>query len=154
MATGLDVIVVDDEPTVCETITEMVQRFHTWGDVVSFTDPNEAIAYCKGRGLAAAIFVLDVFAGEKNAFDILDAVADNFPSVYEDTIMVTGAASDDVVDMCIAAGVNHLLEKPLKTYELQLAVRSVVAKYLNFATKLMRDEAFAKHVAGIGEATG
>ena len=149
MSDGLDVIIVDDEPTVCTVTSEMVRRFHTWGEVMAFTDPDEAIAYCRGRGLGVAVFVLDVFVGEKSGFDFLDAIADAFPSAHQDTIMMTGAASDDVVDMCIASDVHHLLEKPIKTYELQLAVRAIVAKYLNFAKKLLRDDAFADHVSKI-----
>ena len=121
---------------------------------MAFTDPDEAAAYCRSRGMGVAIFVLDVFVGEKSGFDFLDAIADVFPSAHHDTIMMTGAASDDVVDMCVASDVNHLLEKPIKHYELQLAVRAIVAKYVNFAKKLMRDDAFAEHVARIDGSRG
>ena len=61
--------------------------------------------------------------------------------------MISGKASDDVVNMCLASNVNYLLEKPLKPYALQLAVRAITAKYLEFAKKLMGDSGFAENVA-------
>ncbi len=45
MPEGLDVIIVDDDPDVCEVITEIVKRFYTWGDVVSFSNVDKAIEY-------------------------------------------------------------------------------------------------------------
>jgi hypothetical protein len=61
--------------------------------------------------------------------------------------MISGNASDDVVNMCLASNVNYLLEKPIKPYALQLSVRSITAKYLDFAKKLLQDSAFAESVA-------
>ena len=61
-----------------------------------------------------------------------------------DTVMISGMASEDVVDMCIASGVNHLLEKPIRNYALQLAIRSIVMKYVKFAKKLLTDTEFAE----------
>jgi hypothetical protein len=49
--------------------------------------------------------------------------------------------------MCLASNVNYLLEKPVKPYALQLAVRAITAKYLDFAKKLIRDPDFAESVA-------
>ncbi|MCF8069527.1 MAG: hypothetical protein K9L30_13165 [Desulfobacterales bacterium] len=37
MADGLDVIVLDDERTVCDIISHIIKRFYTWGDVVVFS---------------------------------------------------------------------------------------------------------------------
>jgi hypothetical protein len=49
--------------------------------------------------------------------------------------------------MCLASNVSHLLEKPIKPYALQLAVRAITAKYLDFAKKLLQDCTFAENVA-------
>jgi hypothetical protein len=49
--------------------------------------------------------------------------------------------------MCVAADVPHLLEKPVKPYELQLAIRAIVAKYMKFARKVLHDPEFAALVA-------
>ncbi len=149
MSEGLDVIVVDDDPGVCQVITEIIERFYAWGEVIPFTDPDQAISYCQNRETGVAIFVLDVFLGEKTAFIFLDSIADKFPMAGVDSIIITGNASDDVVNMCVASDITCLLEKPIRSYALQLAVRAIVAKYIKFAKKLLKDPVLAESVAGI-----
>jgi len=147
MSDGLDVIVLDDDPGICEVISECIESFYTWGKVYTFSDPDLAISYCLSREIGLAIFVLDVFLGGSSGFYFLDAIEKKYPTAPEDTIIISGNASNDVVNMCLASNVNYLLEKPVKPYALQLAVRSITAKYLEFAKKLMQDTAFAENVA-------
>ena len=147
MSDGLDVIVLDDDPGICEIVTELIESFYTWGKVYPFSNPNEAIAFCLERDIGVAIFVVDVFLGGLSGFYFLDAVEDRFPTAHEDAIIISGNASDDVVNMCLASNVNYLLEKPVKPYALQLAVRAITAKYLNFAKRLMQDSGFAENVS-------
>jgi hypothetical protein len=49
--------------------------------------------------------------------------------------------------MCLASRVNYLLEKPIKPYALQLAVKAITGKYLNFAKKLLQDSTYAADIA-------
>jgi DNA-binding NtrC family response regulator len=147
MADGLDVIIVDDEASVCETVSKIVSRFYTWGDVLTFTDVDKAVSHCLGSDKTIAIFVVDVFLVERSGFHFLDTVQQRFPTAHYDSVMITGNASDDVVDMCVASDVNHLLEKPIKPYALQLAVRAILQKYLKFAKKILQDPVFAESVA-------
>jgi CheY-like chemotaxis protein len=146
MSDGLDVIVLDDDPGICEIVSELVESFYTWGKVYSFSDPTEAISFCLERDIGVAIFVIDVFLGGLSGFYFLDAIEGKYPTAHEDTIIISGNASDDVVNMCLASNVNYLLEKPVKPYALQLAVRAITAKYLDFAKKLMQDSGFAENV--------
>ena len=74
MTEGLDVIIVDDEPDVCHTLAALVSRFYTWGDVLEFTDADEAIEYCLNREVGIAIFVVDVYLSGKSGFFFLDAI--------------------------------------------------------------------------------
>jgi response regulator of citrate/malate metabolism len=90
------------------------------------------------------IFILDVFVEDSNGFAFLDAIAEKYPNAHLDTVMISGMASEDVVDMCIATGVSHLLEKPVRNYALQLAIRSIVMKYVKFAKKLLSDTELAE----------
>ncbi len=147
MSDGLDVIVIDDDPGICEIIAELIESFYTWGKVHCFSKPDEAIAFCLNRDIGVAIFVVDVFLEGLSGFYFLDAIEQKFPTAHEDTIIISGNASDDVVNMCLASNVNYLLEKPLKPYALQLAVRAITAKYLDFAKKLLQDQGFAENVA-------
>ena len=146
MSDGLDVIVVDDDPNVCELVSATIKRFYTWGKVFAFTDTEEAMTYCLGRDIGVAIFVVDVFLGGASGFFFLDAIEKKFPTAHSDAIIITGNASDDIVNMCVASDVNHLLEKPIRPYALQLAVRAIAEKYLKFAKRLFDDPAFAKSI--------
>lgn len=147
MPDGLDVIVVDDDLAVCDLISSIIKQFYTWGDVISFSNCDSAIEYCMGREIGVAIFVVDVFLGDISGFSFLDTIEEKFPSAHPDAIVITGNASDDIVDMCVASNVNHLLEKPIKPYALQMAVRSIAEKYLKFAKKLFQDQDFANSIA-------
>ena len=147
MSDGLNVIIVDDDPTVCEVVFETIKRFYTWGEVLAFTDTMEAIAYCKGQNSSVAIFILDVFLGNSTGFIFLDNISNKFPMAFEDTIIISGNANDDVVNMCVASNITYLLEKPVKAYALQLAVRAIVSKYISFAKRLLEDTEFAEDVA-------
>jgi CheY-like chemotaxis protein len=114
--------------------------------VFSFTDSEEATTYCLERDIGVAIFVVDVFLGGASGFYFLDAIEKKFPTAHSDAIIITGNASDDIVNMCVASDVNHLLEKPIRPYALQLAVRAIAEKYLKFAKKLFKDPSYAKSV--------
>jgi CheY-like chemotaxis protein len=150
MPDSLDVIIVDDDPAVCRVISEIMHGFYTWGDVYSFTDNEEAIAYCRNMEAGIAIFVLDVFMGSETGFGFLDAIADKFPMAYEDTIIITGNASNDIVNMCIASDITYLIEKPIiRPYALQLAVRAIITKYIRFAKRLLEDPSLAESIAGL-----
>ncbi len=154
MSDGLDVIIIDDDPAASEAIADIVNRFYTWGDVYVFTDDEEARIYCLNRDTSIAIFIVDVFLKDKSGFLFLDSIAGKYEAVYEDTIIITGHSNNDVVDMCVAAGINHLLEKPIRIHALQLAVRSIAAKYLRLADRLMNSTVFHRDYFKIADAVG
>ena len=147
MSDGLDVIIIDDDKGICDIIQELVESFYDWGDVISFSNPYKAINYCLERDVGVAIFIIDVFLGGLSGFYFLDSIEKKFPTAHEDSIIISGNASDDVVNMCLASRVNYLLEKPIKPYALQLAVKAITEKYLDFAKKLLQDSTYAASVA-------
>jgi CheY-like chemotaxis protein len=147
MSNGLDVIVIDDDKGICDIIKELVESFYSWGDVISFSKADKAIDYCLQRDVGVAIFIIDVFLGGLSGFYFLDAIEKKFPTAHADSIIISGNASDDVVNMCLASRVNYLLEKPIKPYALQLAVRAITGKYLDFAKKLLQDSTYADSIA-------
>ncbi len=147
MSDGLDVIVIDDDEGISRVLKELVESFYTWGEVLCFSNADKAIEHCLKRESGVAIFIVDVFLKGMSGFFVLDSIESKFPSVHEDAIMISGKASEDVVDMCLASNVTYLLEKPVKPYALQLAVRAITSKYLAFAKRLLRDPALAKSIA-------
>ena len=146
MNEGLDIIIIDDDAAVCEVIHEIIKRFYVWGNIHAFTDVDEAIEFCLSRESGLAIFIVDIYLAGISGFSFLDTISEKYPSAHEDSVVITGNASDDVVNACVASDVNHLLEKPIRPYALQLAVRSIINKYLKFAKKLLQDPAFARHI--------
>ena len=149
MSDNLDVIVLDDDPQMCSFLTEILKQFYTWGDIHSFTNVREALSFCRHKKTGVAIFILDVYLGKETAFDFLDQVSKKFAWAAEDTVIITGNASNDIVNMCIASNVTYLLEKPIKGYTLKFAVRAIVGKYIRFAKRLLHDPDYAKSVADI-----
>ena len=146
MSKGLNVIIVDDDPDICEMISEIIEKFYTWGEVLAFTNVDEATLYCQEQEAGVAIFVLDVFLEDGTAFTFLDSISDKFPMAHEDSIIITGKASDDVVNICVASDITYLLEKPIRSYALQLAVKAILGKYMKFAKKLLEDPEFAENI--------
>jgi response regulator of citrate/malate metabolism len=118
MSQELDVIIIDDDPSICRVISDIIKSFYKWGDVISFTDVDDAVDYCMGLDMGVAVFVLDIYLGEKSGFDFLDQIEERFPSAREDTIIITGNASNEVVNRCISSDVTYLLEKPIRSHAL------------------------------------
>jgi len=147
MSNNLDMIVLDDDPQNCAVTTELLEDFYVWGKIHPFTDYRKALSFCKRRKSGIAIFVLDVYLGKETAFDFLDAIADRYAWAAEDTIIITGKANDDIVNVCLSSHITCLLEKPIKAYALKFAVRAIVDKYLIFARRILDNAHFAKSVA-------
>ena len=147
MSEGLDVMVLDDDPGISQVLKELIESFYTWGSVAAFSNAEKAMDWCMRREVGLSIFIVDVFLKGMSGFFFLDSIEQKFPSAHEDAIIISGKASEDVVDMCLASNVTYLLEKPVKPYALQLAVRAITAKYLNFAKKLLRDPSLAKSIS-------
>ena len=147
MSGELDVIVVDDDPSMCEVLSSMLRSFYEWGEIIAFDHVDEALSYCLSREVGVGIFIVDVYLEDQSGFAFIEKIKDKFPVANEDCIIITGDASNEVVDRCISSDVTYLLEKPIRQYALQLAVRAIVMKYMKFAKRLMQDSALAANVA-------
>lgn len=134
----LDVIVLDDDPQMCSLIAEILEGFYAWGSIHAFTDFNEALTFCKKKKLGVAIFILDVYLDKRTAFDFLDQISEQCAWAAEDTVIISGNASDDIVNRCVASNIAHLLEKPIKVHALKLTIRAIVDKYLRFAKRFSK----------------
>ena len=119
------------------------------GNIFTLTIDESRYANHDNRDKGVAIFVLDVFMGDHTGFTFLDSIDEKFPMAHEDAIIITGKASNDVVNMCIAADITSLLEKPIKSYALQLAVSTIVSKYIKFAKKLLQDPSLIEDIESL-----
>lgn len=141
---GLDVVIIDDNPRVCEIVAHTINRFYTWGNVFVFSDEEEAIFYCMNREPNLAIFIVNAFLNRKSGFNLLDILSQKYPSIYEDAIITTTEANDEIVDTCIASNISYLLEIPIQPHLVQFAVRAIVSKYVKFAERLINDPDFTQ----------
>ncbi|KMY66508.1 histidine kinase [Desulfocarbo indianensis] len=146
MSRGLDLIILDDDVELSGLLKQMVEIFYHWGEIHVFNDALSAKRFCFDRGSSVAVFIIDVFLGDFTAFDFIESIKVHYPMVAEDSIIVTGQASEEVVNACLASDVNYLLEKPIKYYVLQFAIRAIANKYLRFARQLRHDPDFALQV--------
>lgn len=146
---SLDVIILDDNRVVAEMLQDMVRRFYTWGQVQAFTSLSQARSFCLEREARVAIFILDVYLENGTELGFIESIALEYPLAPEDTIIVAGMANDKIVEKCLDLGITHLLEKPVSLYGLELAVRSVVAKYTKFLKTLSEDPEFEAMVKNI-----
>ncbi|MCJ7538042.1 MAG: response regulator, partial [Desulfobacterales bacterium] len=71
MSDGLDLIIIDDDSSVCKMISNIVNSFYTWGDVICFVDVDEALSYCRDCDIGVGIFIIDVFLGGQSGFDFI-----------------------------------------------------------------------------------
>jgi DNA-binding NtrC family response regulator len=147
MSDGLDVMVLDDDPGISHVLKELIESFYSWGKVVAFSNADKAMDWCLKQDVGLGIFVVDVFLKGMSGFFFLDSIEHKYPSAHRDAIIISGKASEDVVNMCLASNVTYLLEKPIKPYALQLAVRAITSKYLDFAKKLLHDPSLAKSIS-------
>ncbi len=149
-AWSLDVVILDDNQVVAEMLQEMVKRFYTWGQVHAFTSLNRARSFCLEREARVAIFILDVYLENGTGLGFIESLAQEYPLAAEDTVIVAGMATEEIVERCLDLGITHLLEKPVNPFGLELAVRSVVAKYTNFLDILSKDPDLEEMVKNIG----
>ncbi len=147
---SLDVIILDDNQIVAEMLQGMVRKYYSWGQVKAFTNLSQARSYCLERETRVAIFIIDVYLENGTGFGFLESLAQEYPLAAEDTIIVAGLANDEVVERCLDLGITHLLEKPVSPYGLELAVRSVVAKYTKFLKILAEDPGLEEMVKNLG----
>ncbi len=86
MADGLDVIIVDDDPSVCETLSEIITGFYAWGEVLGFTDVDDADA-TNFDGDSVTVTTLEYDREEGTDSDTLDSeygVEEQWMTVYPD----------------------------------------------------------------------
>ena len=86
MVESLDVIIIDDDPAVCDVIAMMIKLFYTWGQVYAFTRTEEAISFCRKQKSSVAIFVLDVFLDDETGFE--DVWEENKYSEWIDKLII------------------------------------------------------------------
>ncbi len=113
------VIVVDDEPDICELIRDFLElREYV---VYTFTDPHEALK--KVKDLAPDLIITDINMPGINGIELMNQVDKIIPNIP--VIVVSGFITKEACLDAFTCGVAGILEKPFDDEQL-LAMASVL----------------------------
>ena len=122
MNANCDVLVVDDEPVVCDAIRRVL------GDeglaVVAVPDAERALTHPALE--ECRLVVCDVMLPGRSGLEALRAMRARRPELP--IVMITGYATPDHADRALAAGATAFLPKPFDYLELSTLVRRALAK--------------------------
>lgn len=125
-STGDCVMVVDDEPEVAETTTQMLQNRGI--ETVTETSPGAVVHAIDDQ---ISCIVSDYMMPDMDGLELLEAVRDAHPELP--FILFTGWGSEKIASDAIAAGVDHYLQKSHRDQYDRLAnkVEKAIENYQN-----------------------
>ncbi|MBT4769481.1 MAG: response regulator [Rhodospirillaceae bacterium] len=115
----VSIVVIDDEPVVCDTITEMLQK--AGHDVRSASDGNVGIKLCQEQ--PPHIVITDIIMPEKEGIETIRELTKDYPDIR--IIAISGGGRIDNTDLLRIAGhfgAHKILEKPFSRADLLEAV--------------------------------
>jgi len=118
---ALDVLVVDDEQSICMLLHDVLARFgHR---VETLQDARLAIDLCSKRKFD--LVFLDIRMPGMNGLDALKALKELCPDATY--VMITGFAQNDVVEECMNSGASACLGKPFSISQVIKLLENVKA---------------------------
>jgi DNA-binding NtrC family response regulator len=121
MSAELDVLVVDDEPVVCDAIRLVLG--HEGLSVASVPDAEAALDHPALGG--CRLVICDLMLPGRSGLEMLRAIRKRRPALP--VLMITGFATPATADLVLAAGATAFLPKPFDESELLTLVRHVLA---------------------------
>jgi CheY-like chemotaxis protein len=118
---GYQILVVDDEPTVCKAIQMMLTYYGH--EVQTAADGAEALAMFARQPFD--LIITDYMMPEMKGDQLVAHIRRSRPD--QRIILATAFAEDFLVKNEPSAGVNHVLTKPFSLEELRAAVAKVMA---------------------------
>jgi two-component system response regulator HydG len=144
------ILVVDDEASMCEFLSIMLQKERY--DVVTASSTTEALQKAKETPFHAAI--TDVRMPGKDGLDLLKLLKDVDPALP--VIILTAYASQDTAIQAVNRGAFYYLTKQSKNEEIKLVVKKAVEhRYLKQENAFLKQELKLRHnekkIIGTGE---
>ncbi len=115
---GQRILVVDDEPSVCEVLKEFLESYG-YDVAVAFSGEEAIEAYQDER---PAVVLLDIRMPGKDGLETLRDIKTLDPSAV--IVMVTAVHKEDVVKKAMAAGAADYITKPIQPKSLELTIRT------------------------------
>jgi DNA-binding NtrC family response regulator len=117
------VMVLDDEPIVCERLSSMLEKMGL--EVETFTDPGKALK--RIVEIPFQVLITDLKMKELDGIEMLEITQRVSPQTK--VIMITGFATVEKAKQALQMGVFDFIAKPFKLSQL----RDLVAKALNLS---------------------
>ncbi len=118
------VLVVDDEKTIRDTTTELLEGFGV--RALALPDGEDAVAYCKKHPGEVAVVTLDMSMRRMGGMETMLALRELDPAIT--VIFASGSLSPAQVDQLYKHGAQTVLGKPIPIQQLLEAVRKGLAK--------------------------
>ena len=118
----VSIVVIDDEPVVCDTITEMLQK--AGHDVRSASDGNVGIKLCQEQ--PPHIVITDIIMPEKEGIETIVDIRRTYPGIK--IIAMSGGAdvgSMPVLQLAEMVGADKVLKKPFLPSEIVEAIEAL-----------------------------
>jgi DNA-binding NtrC family response regulator len=122
MPTNIDVMVLDDEPTVCERLKDFFEK--NGMKVETFTESSKAVERLAGQRFH--VVVTDLKMKGPTGIDVLVAVKNqNLPT---EVIVITGYRTMDATRAAECVGAYAFLDKPFRLEQLRDLVKKAAKK--------------------------
>lgn len=116
-------------------------------NIHSFTDPRKIVPFLKERKGDIDLLVLDIEMPHMTGFEILDAIAAEFPGQRPFSILIiTGAQDRQICHDALVAGANDFVNKPFDQLEVILRVRNLLSVQCALKAQTRLAEHFEKEV--------
>ena len=112
-----DVVVVDDQPTVCREVTAFLKDIHT---VHAFTSGKEALEYMSGNPVD--LVLLDYEMPGMTGYEVLMAIRLNKSITHVPIIFLTGDTHDRMKQEMMGRGADDYLCKPVSSLDLRQCI--------------------------------
>jgi signal transduction histidine kinase len=129
------ILIVDDEPSVCNSIKELLRDFDY--EIHTTNGGGEAIESLIKFNFD--LILLDLLMPEVDGFQVMDYIAHNSPDTL--VIIMTGHATVDSAIEALKKGAYHYIRKPFEMGELINSINNALDKRKLEASKKMAEEA-------------
>ena len=118
----LDIVLVDDQPTVCREVTAFLKELYT---VHAFTAGKEALEYLSENH--TDLILLDYEMPGMTGYEVLMSIRLNKSTAKVPVIFLTGETNDRMKLEMMSRGANDYLCKPVTSQDL----RQCIEKYIS-----------------------
>jgi DNA-binding NtrC family response regulator len=115
-----EILIVDDEPIVCERLEGFIKK--EGHQVETFVDPYDALERMEAKDFD--IVISDIRMGEFNGIEIMEKALRKSPDIK--VIMITGYATMELARESMAKGAFDFIAKPFKAKEIRNTITKAV----------------------------